>query len=80
MCELLDQLAEQLHNRQPVTPLSDQAEQLLVQLDEPGVAATQDSAVVRYQPIQSQLRLIAHQLAPLSDAASRLTSTSKPAD
>ncbi|MGM0856963.1 MAG: YccS family putative transporter [Pseudomonadota bacterium] len=80
MCELLDQLAEQLQHRRPITPLSDQAEQLLAQLDDTGVAAPDDSAVVRYQPIQSQLRLIAHQLAPLSDAASRLTSTSAPAD
>lgn len=80
MCELLDQLAEQLQHRRPITPLADQAEQLLAQLDDTGVAAPDDSAVVRYQPIQSQLRLIAHQLAPLSDAASRLTTAPKSAD
>ncbi|MGM0543133.1 MAG: YccS family putative transporter [Pseudomonadota bacterium] len=80
MCELLDQLAEQLQNRQPITPLADQAELLLAQLEDTRAAEPEDSAVVRYRPIQSQLRLIAHQLAPLSDAASRLTSTSAPAD
>ncbi|MCW4150844.1 YccS family putative transporter [Halomonas janggokensis] len=74
MCELLDQLAEQLQNRQPITPLSAQAEALIAQLDEQG-PPKEENAVTRYRPIQSQLRLIANQLAPLSDAASRLIST-----
>ncbi|MCO7245913.1 YccS family putative transporter [Halomonas sp. Mc5H-6] len=78
MCELLDQLAEQLQNRQPITPLSAQAEALIAQLDDQD-PAKEENAVTRYRPIQSQLRLIANQLAPLSEAASRLITTPDPA-
>ena len=35
-----------------------------------------ENTVTLYRPIQSQLRLIASQLGPLSDAANRLTSPS----
>ncbi len=72
---LLDQLAEQLDRRLPVAPLLDPANELLSQLEEQH-SALDEKAVTLYRPIQSQLRLIAGQLGPLSDAAQRLTSPS----
>jgi len=72
---LLEQLAEQLDKRLPVEPLTAPAHQLLRQLEEQSGAA-EEKAVTLYRPIQSQLRLIASQLGPLSDAANRLTSPS----
>ena len=72
---LLEQLAEQLDKRLPVEPLSEPANELLSQLEEQSGAA-EENAVTLYRPIQSQLRLIASQLGPLSDAANRLTSPS----
>ena len=72
---LLEQLAEQLDKRLPVEPLTAPANELLSQLEEQSGAA-EEKAVTLYRPIQSQLRLIASQLGPLSDAANRLTSPS----
>ena len=72
---LLEQLAEQLDKRLPVEPLSEPANELLSQLEEQSGTA-EEKAVTLYRPIQSQLRLIASQLGPLSDAANRLTSPS----
>lgn len=70
---LLEQLAEQLHKRLPIEPLDEHAKELLAQLEEPP-ATLEENAVALYRPIQSQLRLIAQQLAPLGNAASRLAS------
>ena len=72
---LLEQLAEQLDKRLPVEPLSEPANELLSQLEEQSSTA-EENTVTLYRPIQSQLRLIASQLGPLSDAANRLTSPS----
>ena len=72
---LLEQLAEQLDKRLPVEPLTAPANELLSQLEEQSGTA-EEKAVTLYRPIQSQLRLIASQLGPLSDAANRLTSPS----
>ncbi|MFI8748445.1 YccS family putative transporter [Vreelandella lionensis] len=72
---LLEQLAEQLDKRLPVALLTEPANELLSQLEEQSGAA-EEKAVTLYRPIQSQLRLIASQLGPLSDAANRLTSPS----
>jgi len=72
---LLEQLAEQLDKRLPVEPLTAPANELLSQLEEQSGTA-EEKAVTLYRPIQSQLRLIASQLGPLSDAAHRLTSPS----
>ena len=72
---LLEQLAEQLDKRLPVEPLIAPANELLSQLEEQSGTA-EEKAVTLYRPIQSQLRLIASQLGPLSDAANRLTSPS----
>jgi len=72
---LLEQLAEQLDKRLPVEPLTAPANELLSQLEEQSGAA-EEKAVTLYRPIQSQLRLIASQLGPLSDAANHLTSPS----
>ncbi|WP_417420651.1 YccS family putative transporter [Halomonas sp.] len=72
--ELLGQLAEQLDKRQFIAPLDDQASELLAQLNEQGIHR-EEKALALYRPIQSQLRLIAEQLAPLGEAANRLTST-----
>ncbi|MGP9663642.1 YccS family putative transporter [Halomonas sp. AOP22-C1-8] len=74
--ELLDQLAEQLDKRQLVAPLNEPVSELLTQLDESGAANPDEQAMVMYRPIQSQLRLITEQLAPLGEAANRLTRTS----
>jgi YccS/YhfK family integral membrane protein len=71
---LLEQLAEQLDQRLPVELLTEPANELLSQLEEQSGA--DEKAVTLYRPIQSQLRLIASQLGPLSDAANRLTSPS----
>ncbi|MBP5979557.1 MAG: TIGR01666 family membrane protein [Halomonas sp.] len=75
--ELLGQLAEQLDKRQFIAPLDDQASELLAQLNEQSVHREdgEEKALTLYRPIQSQLRLIAEQLAPLGEAANRLTST-----
>ena len=80
--ELLEKLAEQLNKRQPITPLADQVNDLLAQLEQTTSDAfdKQDSerdeqAIALYRPIQSQLRLIAAQLGPLGEAANRLTET-----
>ena len=72
---LLEQLAERLDKRLPVALLTEPANELLSQLEEQSGAA-EEKAVTLYRPIQSQLRLIAGQLGPLSDAANRLTSPS----
>lgn len=74
--ELLGQLAEQLDKRQFIAPLDDQASELLAQLNEQSVHREdgEEKALTLYRPIQSQLRLIAEQLAPLGEAANRLTS------
>ncbi|MEC9304456.1 MAG: YccS family putative transporter [Pseudomonadota bacterium] len=72
---LLEQLAEQLDKRLPVEPLTEPVNELLSQLEEQSGTA-EEKAVTLYRPIQSQLRLIASQLGPLSDAANRLTSPS----
>ncbi len=72
---LLEQLAEQLDKRLPVEPLTAPANELLSQLEEQSSTA-EENTVTLYRPIQSQLRLIASQLGPLSDAANRLTSPS----
>ncbi|BCB60402.1 MULTISPECIES: YccS family putative transporter [unclassified Halomonas] len=69
---LLEQLAEQLDKRLPVEPLTAPANELLSQLGEHG-GSGEEKAITLYRPIQSQLRLIAEQLGPLSDAAHRLT-------
>jgi len=69
---LLEQLAEQLDKRLPVEPLTAPANELLSQLGEHG-GSGEENAITLYRPIQSQLRLIAEQLGPLSDAAHRLT-------
>lgn len=74
--ELLGQLAEQLDKRQLVAPLNEPVSELLTQLDESGKTSSDEQAVVMYRPIQSQLRLITEQLAPLGEAANRLTRTS----
>lgn len=71
---LLEQLAEQLDQRLPVELLTEPANELLSQLEEQSGA--DEKAVTLYRPIQSQLRLIAGQLGPLSDAAARLTNKS----
>ncbi|RUR30190.1 TIGR01666 family membrane protein [Vreelandella andesensis] len=78
--ELLEQLAEQLKKRQPVTPLADQVNDLLAQLEQNASDSLDkkssnenEKAMSLYRPIQSQLRLIAAQLGPLGDAANRLT-------
>ncbi|WP_018918473.1 YccS family putative transporter [Vreelandella zhanjiangensis] len=75
--ELLGQLSEQLDKRQFIAPLDDQASELLAQLNEQSVHREdgEENALTLYRPIQSQLRLIAEQLAPLGEAANRLTST-----
>lgn len=75
--ELLGQLAEQLDKRQFIAPLDDQASELLAQLNEQSVHQEdgEEKTLTLYRPIQSQLRLIAEQLAPLGEAANRLTST-----
>ncbi|MBR2515407.1 MAG: TIGR01666 family membrane protein [Halomonas sp.] len=71
---LLEQLAEQLHKRLPIAPLDEHARELLVQMEEQP-PPHEENAVTLYRPIQSQLRLITQQLAPLGDAASRLART-----
>jgi YccS/YhfK family integral membrane protein len=76
--ELLGQIAEQLDKRQPVAALTEQASALLAQLDEQSVVNTTEQAVTLYRPIQSQLRLIAGQLAPLGEAANRLVGSEAP--
>ena len=70
--ELLGQIAERLNQRQPVEPLADQAAELLAQLEEKSAPSADEKAVTLYRPIQSQLRLITEQLAPLGEAANRL--------
>tara|TARA_R110001606_G_scaffold140832_4_gene279818 strand:- start:1579 stop:2454 length:876 start_codon:yes stop_codon:yes gene_type:complete len=70
--ELLGQIAERLNQRQPVEPLADQVAELLAQLDEKSALSADEKAVTLYRPIQSQLRLITEQLAPLGEAANRL--------
>lgn len=70
--ELLGQIAEQLNKRQPVEAIKDQAAELLAQLEEQSAVAADEQAITLYRPIQSQLRLIAEQLAPLGEAANRL--------
>ncbi len=77
--ELLGQIAEQLNRRQPVEALTDQAAELLTQLEEQSGAAADEQAITLYRPIQSQLRLITEQLAPLSEAANRLVGNEAPA-
>lgn len=80
--ELLEQLAEQLNKRQPITPLTDQVNDLLAQLEQNASdsfdkkgSEGDEQAIALYRPIQSQLRLIAAQLGPLGEAANRLTET-----
>lgn len=68
---LLEQLAEQLDKRLPITSLAAPANELLAQMEEQHITSD-ENAVTLYRPIQSQLRLIAGQLGPLGDAASRL--------
>ncbi|PRY64823.1 putative membrane protein (TIGR01666 family) [Vreelandella songnenensis] len=75
MSEMLEHLAERLDKRQLTDTLAEQADALVAQLDEQGSADEQ--AVVVYRPIQSQLRLIGEQLAPLGEAANRLISPVK---
>ncbi|HSP30526.1 MAG TPA: TIGR01666 family membrane protein, partial [Halomonas sp.] len=70
--ELLGQMAEQLNQRQPIAPLADAVVELLTQLEEQNGVAGNEQAVTLYRPIQSQLRLITEQLAPLGEAANRL--------
>lgn len=70
--ELLGQIAEQLNKRQPVEATKEQAAELLAQLEEQSAVAADEPAITLYRPIQSQLRLIAEQLAPLGEAANRL--------
>ncbi|MCC5902129.1 MAG: TIGR01666 family membrane protein [Halomonas sp.] len=68
---LLEQLAEQLDKRLPITSLAASANELLAQMEEQHTTSD-ENAVTLYRPIQSQLCLIAGQLGPLGDAASRL--------
>ncbi|GGW40517.1 YccS family putative transporter [Vreelandella hamiltonii] len=68
---LLEQLATQLDRRLPVEPLAAQAQELLALLEEQS-NTLDEKAMTHYRPIQSQLRLIAEQLGPLSEAAGRL--------
>ncbi|MBF58822.1 TIGR01666 family membrane protein [Halomonas sp. FeN2] len=70
--ELLGQIAERLNQRQPVEPLANQAAELLAQLEEQSALSADEKTVTLYRPIQSQLRLITEQLAPLGEAANRL--------
>ncbi|RUR31183.1 YccS family putative transporter [Vreelandella nanhaiensis] len=72
MSEMLEHLAEQLDKRQLTETLTEQADELIAQLDEQDGATADEQAVVAYRPIQSQLRLIGEQLAPLGEAANRL--------
>ncbi|MBZ5487497.1 TIGR01666 family membrane protein [Halomonas aquamarina] len=78
MGDMLEHLAEQLDKRQltDTGTLAEQAQALVAQLDEQ-TAAAEEQAVVVYRPIQSQLRLIGEQLAPLGEAANRLISPVK---
>ncbi|WP_075880417.1 YccS family putative transporter [Vreelandella massiliensis] len=73
---LLGELAERLRQRQPTDDLTQQVESVLHKLDTPAAHETQ--ALTLYRPIQSQLRLIAGQLAPLADAANRLIAIEPP--
>lgn len=73
--ELLGQIAERLNQRQPVEPLADQTAELLAQLEEQSAVSADEQAITLYRPIQSQLRLITEQLAPLGEAANRLVNT-----
>ena len=76
--ELLGHIAEQLNKRQPVEILAEQTAALLTQLEEQSAASADEQAVALYRPIQSQLRLIAEQLAPLGEAANRLVVNEAP--
>jgi YccS/YhfK family integral membrane protein len=76
--ELLGQIAERLNKRQPVEALKDQTAELLAQLEEPSVVSADQQSVALYRPIQSQLRLISEQLAPLGEAANRLVGSDIP--
>lgn len=81
MSEILEHLAEQLDKRQLTEALTEQADSLVAQLDvthdDQDASAADAQAVVVYRPIQSQLRLIGEQLAPLGEAANRLISSGK---
>ncbi|WP_249976287.1 YccS family putative transporter [Vreelandella olivaria] len=72
MIEILQHMAAQLEKRQPVEDLQEAAMALLETLDEQSL----DASATLYRPILSQLRLLAEQLAPLGEAATRLVSKS----
>ncbi|MGO1773615.1 MAG: YccS family putative transporter, partial [Halomonas sp.] len=76
--ELLGQIAERLNQRQPVEALTDQTAELLAQLEVQKVVSTDEQAIALYRPIQSQLCLIAAQLAPLGESANRLVGSVTP--
>ncbi|WP_346796894.1 YccS family putative transporter [Halomonas sp. Bachu 37] len=73
--ETLGYLAECLDRRQPVATLADRTAELLARLEETDSATAEEQAIAPYRPIQSQLRLIAEQLAPLGAAANRLVTS-----
>lgn len=68
MIEILQHMATQLEKRQPVEELQESAMALQEALDEQNLEAS----ATLYRPILSQLRLLAEQLAPLGEAATRL--------
>ncbi|MCB8889446.1 YccS family putative transporter [Vreelandella malpeensis] len=77
--DLLGTMAGELHGRRSITPVVEPVNELLAALDEPANPDEEQNAVTLYRPIQSQLKLIAEQLVPLSESAQRLIEK-KPAD
>ena len=70
---LMGYIAEQLDQGLPCSAIDEDITRLLDHLEDENAQADNGNTSSIYRPMQSQLRLIASQLPPLADAASRLT-------